>query len=97
MAKLNKIDIKRNWGKKDSRVLGMIWDSEVKDGEPYDLVQFSIDEIPNYYWATSIGVKCGTTENEIKQAVGQIATKITDQQIAEYADFLNAGEKYGWD
>lgn len=97
MATLKNFEIVRNWGKKDHRICNMAWDTELEEGEMYDLVKISINEINNYYWNVSIGVKCGTTEEEIKQAVESYVKTITNEEIKDYNKFLAYGEKWGWD
>ena len=99
MATIKKIKISRNWGKRptDNAIYcGMAWG--VEKGEPYDLVQFSIHELNKpYFWNMSLCVKCGTSEEEINKLVEEYAETITDKDIAEYIDFLEQGEKWGWD
>lgn len=98
MATVKDIEIRRGWGLKNSRVCNMAWDTELEEGDWYDLVNFSINELGRpYFWNVSLGVKCDTSEEEIREAVEAYAKTITDTDIKEYLDFLADGEKWGWD
>ena len=84
MATVKDIDIQKNW--------------KVIDGENYNLIEFSINELDKpYYWATSLQVKADTTEKEIRELVEECAKEITSEEIKEYREFLEDGEKWGWD
>lgn len=100
MATIKDIKITRNWGKRPtgSRYICNEVYVEVDKGDPYDLVQFSINELEkSYYWHTSIGVKCGTSEDEIKEIVEEYAREhISKQDIKDYTRFLEDGERWGW-
>ena len=100
MATIKNIKINREWGerpKDDSVYSGDIW--FVEKGEPYDLIQFKINELDKeYFWFESLCVPCNKTENEIKKIVEKYAKKeITEEKIRYYERFLNFGESYGWD
>lgn len=99
MATLKKINIYRNWGiRPDGNTIieGNIYYG-VNKGEPYDLVQFSINEINGYYWNTSLCVHAGMSEEEINRIVAEYVKTITNADIKEYQKFLDFGKKYGWD
>ena len=100
MATIKNIKIHRNWGKRptDNAVYcGMAWG--VEKGEPYDLVQFSINELDKpYFWETSLCFPCGMSEEEIrKDCVEYAKENITEQDIKDYRRFLKNGEEWGWD
>lgn len=99
MATIKNIMINRNWGKRptgNAVYCGMAWG--VEKGEPYDLVQFSINELDKpYFWNTSLCFPCGTSEEEIKESVEEYAKGITDKEIQDYRRFLDDGERWGWD
>lgn len=100
MATIKDIKIHRNWGKRptDNVVyVGMAWG--VEKGEPYDLVQFSINELDKFYfWNTSLCFPCGMSEEEIKkECVNYAQQNITEKDIKDYRYFLECGEKWGWD
>ena len=98
MATIKNIKIHRNWGKRptDNAIYcGMVWG--VEKGEPYDLVQFSINELGKpYFWNISFCSPCGMSEEEIRGNVEEYAKTITDKDIKGYRDFLEYGEKWGW-
>lgn len=100
MITIKNIKISRNWGTRptDNAIYcGMAW--AVKKGEPYDLVQFSINELNKpYFWRDSLALPCGQSEEEIRQdCEDYIKQYIEDKDIAEYKKFLEYGEKWGWD
>ena len=100
MVTIKNIKINRNWGiRPTDNVIccGMAW--AVKKGEPYDLVQFSINELNKpYFWETSLCLPCGQSEEEIRQdCEDYINTYITDEDVNRYRKFLESGEKWGWD
>lgn len=101
MATLKGISISRNWGERPTGnvILGNMAFANVEKGQRYDLVQFSINELNKpYMWRESIGVPCGISEEEIKEIVLEYIEKfITDKDIKSYLDFLEMGEKWGWD
>lgn len=99
MATLKEVKISRNWGirandKEDYP--NPNW--RVEKGEPYDLVQFMINELDkNYYWCESLHLPCGLPEEEINKIVQDfVETQITEEQIIDYRKFLEDGEKWGW-
>ena len=99
MATLKKVNIYRNWGiRPDGNTIieGNIYYG-VDKGEPYDLVQFSINEINGYYWNDTICVPIGTSEENINRIVNEFVKTITDADMKEYQRFLDYGNKYGWD
>ena len=97
--KVTKINISRNWAKRptdNSIIEGHVWG--VAKGEPYDLVQFGIEDIEGYYWNKCLCFPVGMPEDEIKQEVEEYAkNNISDEEIAHYKWFLECGEKWGWD
>lgn len=101
MATIKDIKISRNWGKRPTGNCSIAYQAyaNVEQGEEYDLVQFSINELDKpYFWRSSIGVPCGTSEEDIKKIVEEYARDyITEQDIKDYRDFLESGEKWGWD
>lgn len=75
----------------------MVWG--VEEGQPYDLIKFSINELDKpYYWNEEIAVPCGKSEEEIRKIVEEYAKVYIDEQmIRAYYNFLDSGEKWGWD
>lgn len=100
MATIKKIEIRRNWGERptgNSSIIGEVFFG-VEKGQRYDLIQFSINELHKpYLWFDSIGVPLETSEEECRRIATEFASKITDKDIKEYTNFLEDGEKYGWD
>lgn len=98
MATLKEIKINRKWGVRPNNntiYIGSQWGIE-KD-EPYDLVQFSINELNKpYFWNESLCLKCDLTEEQIKNEVEEYIGGITENDIKDYKSFLECGEKYGW-
>ena len=97
MATLKKINIIRNFSTRKNNTLGIVWQKNLKENEEYDLIQIGLEEIPHYYWKYSIGMKCGYSEEEIKNDIQEYIDTITDEEIANYKRFLANGEKWGWD
>ena len=97
MATLKKINIIRNFSTRKNNTLGMVWEKNLKENEEYDLIQIGLEEIPHYYWKYSIGMKCGYSEEEIKNDIQEYIDTITDEEIKSYKRFLADGEKWGWD
>lgn len=97
MATLKKINILRNWGRRNNSKMNMVWQKDLKENEEYDLVQISLKEIPHYYWQYSIGMKRGYSEEQIKNDIQEYIDTITDEEIKSYKRFLADGEKWGWD
>ena len=97
MATLKKINVIRNFSTRKNNTLGMVWEKNLKENEEYDLINISLEEIPHYYWKYSIGMKCGYSEEQIKNDIQEYIDTITDEEIANYKKFLANGEKYGWD
>ena len=99
MVTVDKIYISRNYGKRptDNAIYcGFNWC--VEKGQQYDLVQFSINELEKpYFWHMALCVKCGTSEEEINELVRDFAKTITDEEIHGYRQFLDDGEKWGWE
>ena len=99
MATIKEIKISRNCGKRPTDNLiycGYNW--RIEKGEPYDLVQFSINELKKpYYWNESLCVRCGTSEDEIEKLAEEYASEITDGEIKLFKEFLEFGEEYGFD
>ena len=96
MATLKKINIIRNFSTRKNNTLGMVWEKNLKENEEYDLINISLEEIPDYYWKYSIGMKCGYSEEEIKNDIQEYIDTITDEEINNYKRFLAYGEKWGW-
>ena len=99
MPTIKEIIISRNWGiRPNDNVIysGKIW--LVEKDEPYDLVQFRINELSkSYYWNESLCVKAGTSEEGINKLVQEYVEQISDKDIADYEKFLEEGERWGWD
>ena len=97
MNDIKNIRIKRNFGVRNAKYdnLGDIW--YVKDGEPYDLVQFSIKEMEGFMWRDALCLPCGLSETEIREYVNDVSATITKSQIEEYKDFIEFGKTFGWD
>ena len=76
---------------------GHIW--LVEKGQPYDLVQFSINELNKpYLWRECICVPCDWEDETIERVVrGYAEDEITEKDIKDYVWFLECGEKWGWD
>lgn len=100
MATLKKIRTYKNWSTRPESdnviIAGNIYKG-VEKGEPYDLVQFSINEITDYFWNESICVPLNTSDDDIKKIVEEYVATITDDDIKDYQRFLDYGNKYGWD
>lgn len=98
MATLKDYKINKNRGvRPDDYVIqvGKKW--FVEKGEPYDLVQFSINEVKGFYWGDSLCVPTTMTEDEVKKLVDEEVKNISDTAVKSYNDFLDEGSKYGWD
>lgn len=100
MATIKDIKIYRNRGTRPTDYAvycGMAWG--VEKGEPYDLVQFSINELNKpYFWRTSLCFPCGMSEEEIREECIEYAQQnITEKDIQDYRRFLEDGERWGWD
>lgn len=97
MAESRNIRISRNFGVRDTKTytMGDIW--YVDEGEPYDLVQFSIKEIEGFMWPEALCVPCGTSEKEIDKLVKEKASAITEADIDEFKNFVEFGKTFGWD
>lgn len=100
MATIKKIRINRNWSTRptDNGIyVGDVW--FVEKGEPYDLIQFSINELDmGYFWHTSLCVPCGISdEDALKMAEEYAKDNISQKSIDSYKHFLEYGQKYGWD
>ena len=99
MATIKSIKILRNRGVRPNDnviYMGRAW--YVEKGEPYDLVQFSINELGKpYFWDDSLCMPAGMSEDDIRKAVEDYAKNISDQDIKRYQEFLRFGEKWGWD
>lgn len=100
MATIKKIQRSRNWSKRPigNIVLdGHIW--LVEKGQDYDLVQFSINELDKpYFWRESICVPCDWEDEVVERVVkGYAEDEITEKDIKDYFEFLECGEKWGWD
>lgn len=98
MATIKDIKIYRNWGKRlayNTVYCGVVW--RVEKGEPYDLVQFSINELGKpYFWNTSLCFPCGMSEEEIKkECVYYAQQSITEKDIKDYQYFLECVENWG--
>lgn len=99
MATLDKITIKNNAGKRPNNnfeYVGYIW--KIEPGQEYDMVQFTLEEINKpYYWKQNVCVPINLPEEEIVKICQDIAKTITDEDIESYVQFLEYGEKFGWD
>lgn len=99
MATLKDIEIYRRCGVRPNNNIiyaGRQWG--VEKGEPYDFVQFSINELNKpYFWRKKLCLKCDLTEEQIKNEVEEYIKNITEEDIKEYKCFLEDGEQYGWD
>lgn len=100
MATVKKIRVCRNWNIRpndDTELAGEIY--LVNKGQPYDLLQFTIEELGyDYFWHEALCVPCGKTEKELLAIAKNYAkTQITNETISNYRRFLEYGEKYGWD
>lgn len=99
MATIKDIKIMRNRGNRpENNVIYVdhVW--LVEKGEPYDVLQFSINELErSYYWKSIICTPCGLLEKELYRIAEQHAKKITDNEINDYKSFLDIGDEYGWD
>ena len=99
MATIKTIDITRNGGERpaeDNNYFQGKW--YVKVGEKFDSVKFIINELDKfYYWITTLYVPSGMEYNDIKELAETYAKTITEEDIKEYREFLEDGEKWGWD
>lgn len=70
----------------------------VKKGEKYDLVQFSLKEMGDrrYFWREHIEVAPQTSEDEVLKIIEDYIKTITKEEIEGYKNFLDWGEKHGW-
>lgn len=101
MATIKEFEIKRNWGIRptgNSYFANQVY-TDVEKGQPFDLITFSINELTKpYSWRESIGVPCGTSEDEARELVEEYAKEyITEDDIKRYEEFLKNGELWGWD
>lgn len=100
MATLKDVRVTRDFGEVPSenvKIDYMVWDTELKSGDRYDLLQIAIEEVHGYYWQFSTGLKRNCNQKEIDAAVHIMLSRITEQKIKEYNNFLEDGRKYGWD
>lgn len=100
MATIKSISRSRNWGVRPTNniiLAGHIW--LVEKGQPYDLVQFSINELDkSYFWNEHLCVPCDWEEDVVERVVkGYAEDEITEKDIKAYRQFLEDGEKWGWD
>lgn len=100
MATIKDIQISRERGTRPNNnaiYCGMAWG--VEKGEKYDLVQFSINELNKpYFWNTSLCFPCGMSEEEIRQECIKFAKEyISEKDVQDYRNFLEDGERWGWD
>lgn len=97
MATIKKFRINRNWSVRNGREYGKVF-YDVSVGEKYDLVNFIINELGiDIYWHTSLGVNLNTSKEEIDKYLNKYIKTITKQDIKDYRDFIDNGNKYGWD
>lgn len=100
MATIKSISRSRNRGIRPINNIifaGYIW--LVEKGQPYDLVQFSINELDkSYFWNEHFCVPCDWKEDVVERVVKRYAEdEITEKDIKAYRQFLEDGEKWGWD
>lgn len=100
MATIKSISRSKNWGVRPTNNIildGHIW--LVEKGQPYDLVQFSINELDkSYFWNEHLCVPCDWKEDVVERVVKRYAEdEITEKGIKAYRQFLEDGEKWGWD
>lgn len=100
MATIKDIKIHRNFGirpNNDLIVVGNVW--LVEKGQPYHLVQFTINELNKpYMWGACLCVPCDWEDKEIERVVKDYAQdEITEKDIIDYKSFIEDGEKWGWD
>ena len=101
MATIKSIEIMRNFGKRPTSDNVIIQSNNyigIEKGQEYDLVKFSINELNKpYFWNETLCVPTGTSEDVAMKLASEFAANITEQSIKEYQNFLNDGEKWGWD
>jgi len=100
MATLNEKSIKitRNFSTLNPNQANFVYDDTLKEGDLFDLVQFQINELDEpFYWRVSIGVVPNTSEKEVKETIEEYVKQIEEKDIKAYNDFLNFGNKWGWD
>ena len=100
MATIKSISRSKNWGVRPTNniiLAGHIW--LVEKGQPYDLVQFSINELDKpYFWKEHLCVPCDWEEGVVERVIKRYAeNEITEKDINNYRQFLEDGEKWGWD
>ena len=100
MATIKSISRSKNWGVRPTNntiLAGHIW--LVEKGQPYDLVQFSINELDKpYFWKEHLCVPCDWEEDVIERVIKRYAeNEITEKDINNHRQFLEFGEKWGWD
>lgn len=97
MITIKKINILRNWSTRNGKESDKIFHN-VAVTDKYDLVQFIITELGyDIYWHISIGVPLDTPEEEINNYVNKYAKTITKTDVNNYKQFIDDGDKYGWD
>lgn len=99
MATLDKITITHSVGKRPNNnfeYVGHIW--KIEPGQEYDAVQFTLKEINKpYCWKQTVCVPTNMPEEEVVKICQDVAKTITDEDIESYVEFLEYGEKFGWD
>ena len=98
MATIKSFCVTRNAGKKDKFLGNVAWDTSLKEGDEYDCVQFTINELSKpYFWRERLGLRCGLSESEIRKVCDDIAATITPKQIKNYEAFIKMGEETNWE
>ena len=98
MATLKHYSRNFNWGIRQENVNdGHIY-INVKPGENYDLVNFTINEFPyNIIWPLDLCVPSDFSEKELEKLIKEHLEKITEKDIKDFKKFIDEGDQYGWD
>lgn len=72
-----------------------VWDVEV--GEPYALVRFIFEEVPGWYYWTSVSMHNDLSDEEIEQQIRKAVKTIPEDDLDWFKRFIKDGERWGWD
>lgn len=98
MFTIKKIDIERNYGIRQegySSNENIVWC--VKKGESYALVRFVFNEVPTHYYWTSVAMDNRLTDEQIEKEVRESICTIPEESLRWFKNFIESGNKFGWD
>lgn len=99
MFNIKTITIKRDYGVRPQGKSHLdndnIWDVEV--GEPYALVRFVFEEVPGYYYWTSVSMNNDLSDEEIERQIKEAVKTIPESDLDWFKRFIENGERWGWD